>query len=234
VATPTDRESLERERRSRTRQCRAARIQRFTERQREKHEWINLAEIAEWCSEEDHSILQNEDKRAAAFDRLSSDLLAGEFEENGHSQVLYLHLESRKTRMTREWLKDAIDHSWGGDRGKSQYLAHCWIRRLLFDRWCARHNLPASPERFQPRKSYPSSGKARSNALAPIPKSGRGAKTRGIETAIAQIWPQGIPDGLSGKDRDCQIGKWLQHNGCSVPRNVSRAVQRVLKAQGSR
>jgi hypothetical protein len=103
----------DRERDQKTRQWRIARIERFTEKQGRDREWINFAEIAEWCSKEDGSIVSNEEKRAAAFDTLASDLLAGEFEENGRSRVLYLHPYSARARMTRGWLQDALEYNWG-------------------------------------------------------------------------------------------------------------------------
>jgi hypothetical protein len=143
-----------RDRDQRARKWRAARIKRFTERQREAREWINFAEIAEWCSKEDQSIVPNAEKRTAAFDTLASDLLAGEFEENGRSRVLYLHPAVIKARMTREWLKDVIGHNLDGHHGRSAYLAYCWIERRMFDRWLARHRLSQSPARFQPQVSY--------------------------------------------------------------------------------
>ena len=83
---------------------------------------------------------------------MASDLLAGEFEENGRSRVLYLHPGTAKARMTRERLRDAIDHNYDGDHGRSAYLAHCWLPRSLFDQWLAKHRLPESPPRFQPQK----------------------------------------------------------------------------------
>ena len=131
----------DRERDRLTRQWRIARINRFTEKQRRTREWINFAEIAEWCSKEDQSILSNKEKSAAAFDTLASDLLAGEFEENGRSRVLYLHPATARARMTREWLQDAIDHNYEGQRGRAQYLSHCWMPRRLFDRWLVKHRL---------------------------------------------------------------------------------------------
>jgi hypothetical protein len=137
----------------RARQWRAARINRFTETQRRKREWINFAEIADWCSKEDQSIVPDKGKSAAAYDTLSSDLLAGEFEENGRSRVLYLHMATTKSKMTRTWLQDAIEHNFGGDHGRSQYLAHCWIPRWLFYRWLAKHRQPESP-RFQPQRNH--------------------------------------------------------------------------------
>jgi hypothetical protein len=158
----------DRERDRRTRQWRTARIERWTEQQRQTRKWINFAEIADWCSKEDQSIVPNEEKRAAAFDTLASDLLSGDFEENGRSRVLYLHPATAKARMTREWLKDAIDHNYAGDASRSAYLAHCWIERVMFDRWLAKHRLPASPPRFQPRKSHRVAGAKAADETAAI------------------------------------------------------------------
>jgi len=50
----------DRERDRRTRQWRIARIDRFTQRQRQMCEWINFAEIAEWCSKEDQGTSNND------------------------------------------------------------------------------------------------------------------------------------------------------------------------------
>jgi hypothetical protein len=143
----SDSEPLEPDRR--TRQWRTGRIERFQKRQRRTHEYINFADIAEWCSEEDGSIEQNENKKAAAFDRLASDLLAGEFEENGRSRVHYLHRHIAK-RVTPEWSKDVVDHNWDGHHGRF-ILAHCWMHRSMFERWRARHRLSESAKRFEPR-----------------------------------------------------------------------------------
>ena len=93
----------DRERDQRTRQRRTARIERFTEIQQGKREWINFAEIAEWCSEES-SVVPNEVAREAAYQKLQRDLLEEDFEENGRSRVLYLHPNTSKARMTRDWL----------------------------------------------------------------------------------------------------------------------------------
>ena len=68
---------------------------------------------------------------------------------------------------------------------------------------------------------------------APESESGLGAKTRGIAEAINQLWPSGIPKGLSAKDRNNAVIEWLGANGHSLPTNPERAIQRVLKAQKS-
>ena len=158
----------ERERDRRARQWRTARIERFAERQRQTREWINFAEIAEWCSKEDQSIVPNKEKSTAAFDTLASDLLAGEFEENGRSRVLYLHPATAKARMARDWLQDAIAHNYDGEHGRSEYLPHCWIQRRMFERWLAKHRLPESPPRFRPQKSYYVSGATAGDETAAI------------------------------------------------------------------
>lgn len=62
------------------------------------------------------------------------------------------------------------------------------------------------------------------------PKIRSGAISDGIRLAIKDLWPDGIPDGVRAKDRDNQILDWLKHNNKSIPTNISRAVQRALKA----
>src|SRR6516165_11486069 len=111
------------------RRRRTARIERITEIQRDKREWINFAEIAEYCSEES-GIVSNEVAREAAYERLLADLLERDFEENGVSQIMYLHPYTSKTRMTREWMAD-LSAFKDADRAAiiSQYLAPCWMPR---------------------------------------------------------------------------------------------------------
>jgi hypothetical protein len=60
-------------------------------------------------------------------------------------------------------------------------------------------------------------------------KAGPGAKSLGIEQAIRAMWPKKIPTGLTAKDRNNQIVKWLKEHDCSVPSTPARAIQRVLK-----
>ena len=71
------------------RQWRAARIVRFAERQRREREWINFAEIAEWCSELDGSIISSEEARSSAYEKLLNDLLAGEFDGMAEAECCF-------------------------------------------------------------------------------------------------------------------------------------------------
>jgi hypothetical protein len=122
---------------------------RFIWRQHRTRAWISFHEIAEWLSEIDGRGVPNEAARIHAYNRLSRDLLAGDFDERGKTQVLYLHDRSRMARMTRQRLSDALD-IYSPEDVRSEYLAHCWLPRRLFQRWLARHELPPSPARFVP------------------------------------------------------------------------------------
>lgn len=72
---------------------------------------------------------------------------------------------------------------------------------------------------------------------APVPSNDDddapgGAKARGVAAAITALWPDGLPTGLAGKDRDRKVGDWLAANGYSVPADVSKAVRRSLAPSG--
>lgn len=60
-------------------------------------------------------------------------------------------------------------------------------------------------------------------------KAAAGAKTKGVLEAIHQLWPDGIPNGLTAKDRDNAIRDQLSKTGGSVPQDLARAVQRALR-----
>ena len=129
------------------------RIKRFEEEQRRKHEWIKFAEIAEEYSERGGPA--GPKKAAAArehaYTMLVQDLMAGYFEQGGRSRVRFVFpgVSGTHGKMTRKWLQDVIDNNWDDRRGRS-YLENCWLPRKLYERWCERHHLPKSPQRFQP------------------------------------------------------------------------------------
>jgi hypothetical protein len=77
---------------------------------------------------------------------------------------------------------------------------------------------------------------AKSDPTRVLPKreSGAGAKSRAVIQAIEQLWPEGVPAGLSAKDRNKRILEWLRTNGLSVPLNPERAIQRALAQLRSR
>lgn len=100
--------------------------------------------------------MPNETARSGAYELLLNRLLAGDFEEDGKSQVRFLHPNhetewiSRRRMIDLEKekavsLPDAMDTS--PEDVIAQYLAHCWIPRRMFHRWLTKHGLPM-PARF--------------------------------------------------------------------------------------
>jgi hypothetical protein len=132
---------------------RTAFIERFTKTQRDKRKWINFAEMAEHCSEE-NGVVPNEVAREAAYKKLLADFIEDYFEENGRSQIMYLHPNTAKARMTRKWMthvRELYDHQ----TIISQYLAHCWMPRVFSERWFAKHRMDPHPQRFEPKRQTP-------------------------------------------------------------------------------
>jgi len=123
----------------------------FVWQQQRLRDWISFREIAEWLSEIDGRGVPNESARAHAYDMLQCDLLAGEFEEGGRSRVLYLHFFTPMAKMTQARLQTALD-TFPIENVRSNYLGRCWIPRHMIDRWLAKHELPRSPARFEPRE----------------------------------------------------------------------------------
>jgi hypothetical protein len=66
------------------------------------------------------------------------------------------------------------------------------------------------------------------NKATPNSNSGGGAKTIAIGEAIDQLWPNGIPEGLTAKDRNNAIISKSRENQSSLPANPARTIQRVL------
>jgi hypothetical protein len=200
----SDSESPERAWRTR----REAQIERFTKRQRNAGRWLSFISIAEFYSREDRSILPNEDKRAATFDLLARGVLDGMFEENDRSLVLFLHPTISPSRMTREWLKDAICNNWDGDHGKS-YLAHCWILWRMFERWRVQNNLPPFP-RFEPLDKG-----NQLQARSQRPKERQKPSFERAQKALKALYPNGSPDQttVSNKTLSRQVNEKLKNLG---------------------
>jgi hypothetical protein len=184
-------------------------VRHFEEAQQRKREWINFAEIAKWRSELDGSAEPNEIARESAYKMLESDLLEGVFEERGRSQVLFLcsGVSWTHRKMTRQWLQDAINHNLDGDHGRF-YLQHCWLPRELFKRWCARHHLPISPPRFEPRENIVKAEHlARSNTGGRPPKVDWDALKDPLREEIKKF---GYPDRQNppGWQRTSDVVEW--------------------------
>ena len=184
------------------------RVLRFRWCQRRKRAWISFLEITEWHTERSGRF----DAGHRAYDMLQRDLLDGDFGEGGRWLVLYLNPHvPEETRMTRAFLHKIIETC--EEPVIESHLSWCWIPRRLFDRWLAKHDLPLSPARFDPREDAVVSDEERAiKALAAhlrqVPDCSRGDATdwcrqqgftisaRGFQS---RVWPQarayaGLPE----------------------------------------
>jgi hypothetical protein len=164
-------------------------IEEFEKIQRRTREYINFTEIADWCSREGGSVLPDERKRAAALDLLAKDLLAGEFEENGKSLVLYLHPAGEIALVGGKWLKDAINYNWDSDKGRFGFLPYCWMPRQMFEAWLKRHRLAEQlPARFQPSVDRVLEKNIRQKRPRPAYAGGF------VRDVIDKAYPNGLPN----------------------------------------
>jgi hypothetical protein len=124
-----------------------------------------------------------------------------------------LKLKSRTVNSSPRWIVSDIAgveafHSDGGKR-----VEVC--RRDVLELWPERQKNTTRP-------ALPGSNAAQ-RRHKPI--------SDGIRLAIMDLWSGEIPAGLKAKERDNQILAWLKRNQRSTSTNISRAVQRVLKAE---
>jgi hypothetical protein len=126
-----------------------------------------------------------------------------------------LELRSRTVQSSPKWTVSIIDgveahHSNGGKR-----LEIC--RQDVLELW---------PER-QKDAARSAPAKIGSNVAQ---RHGQPISD-GIRSAKNELWPGGIPTHVMAKERDAQIIKWLTEHSKKVSKNISRTIQRVLKAE---
>jgi hypothetical protein len=147
------------------------------ERSKDDPPLINFLKIVEWLAEErgdrvNPLQVHRTYEMLRAYDMLLRDLLDGDFEEGGRSQVRYLNPNLREEpRMTRAFLLKIIEqctHEGCTDEETvHHHLSWCWIPRRMFDQFLANHNLPPAPPRFEPREDAVASDEQRAiQALA--------------------------------------------------------------------
>src|SRR5262249_2677877 len=73
-------------------------------------------------------------------DELQRAVIAGEFERDGRSRVLYLHPAVTSAKMTREKMRNAVE-TFLPETVRRQYLACCWLPTELATAWCLKNNI---------------------------------------------------------------------------------------------
>jgi hypothetical protein len=125
-----------------------------------------------------------------------------------------------------------LDRTWWHHVNSPLESNVVWFNRASTD--------PATPFRAEelevPRAAidrlWPEAAKNRRGAAregAPQSRRSVGAKTRGVQEAIDHLWPNGIPPGLSPKERNNKIIDHIDHNGGSIP--STRTIERVLQTR---
>jgi hypothetical protein len=60
-------------------------------------------------------------------------------------------------------------------------------------------------------------------------RSRSGAKTVAVELALDALYPGGVPEGVTAKERNDLVRQWLTDHRKSIPSDIAKAVQRALK-----
>jgi hypothetical protein len=196
-------EHAKRDLRARGLQRRRERIALFVEEQRIQRDWINFEELADRCAHGDNVFVPNEAVRSGAYDLLCRDVLAGDFEETGESQILFLapafsvpmttaEVPVRACRMTRERLRSAIEtpvtQMDPSGISRSQYLAPCWIPHRMAERWLSKHGLQSLIPFFAPRNERRVVATMRGEAAATQALTMHLRQNRHISKDAAEAW----------------------------------------------
>jgi hypothetical protein len=198
-------------------------IERFAGNQLLKHDWINFAEIAEWFTDLAGPQHPSENARLEAYRRLQQDMLDGDFEQDGRSAVHLLH-----PRMTRRMQPDffrSMLETQGEAKIQSEVLPYCWVPRSLVYLWCAKHHLPASPPRFEPkhRNASPpttaiyqtgSPGRPTSKGLIEMEFQARAKRNETEETL---------------RQEATALSAWLTKEHPRAPRATPKAIENALR-----
>jgi hypothetical protein len=227
--------------RIRERQRRSNWIKRFADEQRRRREWINFGEVADWCSELGGRAERDEARRANAYDWLTQDLLAGDFDESGASRVRFLHPAVTAEAMTRKRVSDCgneivmslpeVLETSPAHVVRSEYLAFCWLPRRMFERWLAKHELPASPARFEPH-SPAESTPLHPDRLSRMPPGWRGQGRRPIK--LEQTKEAMRRDIQAGQMTPAKLTEMLEKDLAStynVSRNTARKARKAVLSE---
>ncbi len=157
-----------------------AEVRRTTAEWRNSNEFVNFADIAEWFSREEGSVIADEKRRAATYDLLMADIIAGKFMRDGKSMLQFLYPDSALDP-TPEAFRSIVEDNLDGEHGRRDYLPYVWMPRDCLEAWLAMHNL-ALPEHRGQRDGRPMQQPRR-----------QVARDRAA-AVVRRLYPQGVPD----------------------------------------
>jgi hypothetical protein len=144
--TPWQRDVMRGWKRREVRDRHELRITKRIECQKQRHDWVCLADMADWCARRPGDIERDPRRRGQAYCDLQESILQGEFHVDGRLRVIYLASlpplpYALKLRLDAEqfrtWLRPGIV--------LSQVLALCWVPRHLCARWFKARHIDAPP-----------------------------------------------------------------------------------------
>jgi hypothetical protein len=211
------------------REFRKKRIRRFAERQRRTREWINFAEIADWCARENGSIKPDEERRSIAYAMLGASLRAGEFERSGRTRVLFLSPSTSMAKITRETFETIVAAN-DDEILVSAYLAHCWVPRDICREWFGRQRLPW-PLVFDPVSGEEVADQApKVPSAVSVPKTTIGRKRGRKPYVLKRVMLQMRDDIKHGRSTLAQLQDTLEKN---LAANYGASRDTVRKARSA-
>jgi hypothetical protein len=128
-----------------TRDRHEGQIRKWKGRQRRQREWINFADMADWCSRMPGDVARDRTRQAQGFLDLLDAVLAGEFDQAGRCRVGYLPgattiAEPLRLHLQVDYLRDCRDAG-----AASAVLADCWAPRVLCLRWFKARGIKPPP-----------------------------------------------------------------------------------------
>jgi hypothetical protein len=184
--------SDEQHRRKRRRQLIAV----FVEQQRKARQFVNLADLVDWCARSTTAAGVDEEERARelAYRRLAHSILMGEFEQ-GRPHVRYLDPEVSRWRLKREQIKIALEAAaaLGSFAASEKFWGFCWLPGELARQW-----LRSQGYRLPPH-------------FEPVPKTA--AKKPPTARKEGRFWMPARGEAM----------KWLEEEGCPAQGDGNQA-----------
>jgi hypothetical protein len=200
-------------------------VECFARNQLHKRDWINFAEVADWYSDWAGPNISSEVAHANAYRMLQQDLLDGDFEQGGRSAVRLLHPRIMR-RLQPEYLRTILQ-THGAAKIRSDILPRCWFPLSSFEQWCAKHHLPASPSRFQPKQQNASPSKA------PIYKTGLPGKPTSRHLFRNEFFARAERNETKKTLREeaSALCGWLTHAHPTAPPAKRKTIENALRAE---
>jgi hypothetical protein len=143
--TPRQRALMEAYEQSATRNRYELRIIKWCVRQRISHQWVCLADVADWCAQPFGDIMPDEARRARAYQALAKSIVDGEFNKQARPVILLANGCAIMPTQPKLRLDSARLENWLKYQRPSEILMFCWAPREMCERWLAARGMKPLP-----------------------------------------------------------------------------------------